>query len=258
MAVTSSTLTQERTNGYLAHMLVNNDAPRNGAAGLLAFDVPPYRLSGIVYGVLLNHRPALAALGDAASAPPYKAPPKAPVLYVKPRNTLASSGDAVVVPSDAPELEVGACLGIVIGRTACRVNETNALEHVAGYTIVNDVSVPHASFYRPSIRFKARDGFCPIGPRVTARNAIANPDALAVRVHVDGELVHQTTTGDRQRPVARLLSDVTEFMTLSPGDVLLLGVSNGAPRVRAGQHVAIEIDGLGRLENRFVAEGGTS
>ncbi len=239
-------------------MLVNNDPWRNCASGRLAFDVPPYRLSGIVYGVLLNHQPALAALGDAAKAPPYKAPPKAPVLFVKPRNTLAGSGDAVVVPLGAPDLEVGACLGIVIGRTACRVNEADALDHVAGYTIVNDVSVPHARFYRPSIRFKARDGFCPIGPGVTPSKLIPDPDALAVRVHVDGKLVHRTTTGDRQRPVARLLADVTEFMTLGAGDLLLLGVSADAPRVRAGQHVVIEIDGVGRLENRFVAEGGAT
>lgn len=236
-------------------MLVNHDSLRNGSVDRLAFDVPPYRLSGTVYGVLLNHRPALAALGATASAPPYKAPAQAPVLYVKPRNTLAGSGDAVAVPADAPELEAGASLGIVIGRTACRVSEADALAYVAGYTIVNDVSVPHASYYRPSIRFKARDGFCPIGPVVTAREAILDPDGLEVRIHVDGALAQRTTTGDRLRPVARLLADVTEFMTLSPGDVLMLGVSAGAPRVRAGQRVAIEIDGLGRLETRFVAEG---
>jgi 5-oxopent-3-ene-1,2,5-tricarboxylate decarboxylase/2-hydroxyhepta-2,4-diene-1,7-dioate isomerase len=238
-------------------MLVNKFAWGNRSPEGFVFEIPPYGLSGVVYGVLLNHRPALAALGDAVNAPPYKAPPKAPVLYVKPRNTLCASGSVVVVPGDAPELEIGACLGIVIGRTACRLTEANALDHVAGYTIVNDVSVPHASFYRPSIRFKARDGFCPIGPAVTPRKAIPDPDALAVRVYVDGSLVHTTTTGERQRPVARLLVDVTDFMTLAPGDVLMLGGSAGAPRVRAGQRVAIEIDGLGRLENRFVAEGGT-
>jgi len=239
-------------------MLVNKSAWGNRASEGLDFDVPPYRLSGVVYGVLLNHRPALAALGDAVNAPPYKAPPRAPVLYVKPRNTLCAAGSVVVVPGDAPELEIGACLGIVIGRTACRLTEANALDHVAGYTIVDDVSVPHASFYRPSIRFKARDGFCPIGPGVTARSMIPDPDALAVRVYIDGSLAHATTTGKRQRPVARLLVEVADFMTLAPGDVLMLGVSAGAPRVRAGQQVAIEIDGLGRLENRFVAEGSVS
>ncbi len=221
----------------------------------LEFDAAPYRLSGVVYGTLLNHEPAVAALAEAAHQLPYKAPAKAPVLYVKPRNTLIGHGDAVTVPADAPELEIGAALGIVIGRTACRVTVAQALDHVAGYTIVNDVSVPHAVFYRPSIRFKARDGFCPIGPTVVPAREIAEPDALAVRVYVDGALVHSTTTGERRRSVARLLADVSEFMTLSPGDVLMLGVSAGAPRVRAGQQVGIAIEGLGQLDNRFITEG---
>lgn len=220
----------------------------------LLFDVPPYRLSGVVYGTLLNHRDAMAALGAAASRPPYGAPPKAPVLYVKPRNTLAATQTAVVVPADAPQLEVGATLGIVIGRVACRVGEPAALDHVAGYTIVNDVSVPHASYYRPQVRCKARDGFCPIGPHVVVRASVANPDDLAIRVYVDGALVQQASTSGMGRPVARLIADVTEFMTLAPGDVLMLGVAPGAPRVRAGQRVEIEITGIGRLENWFVAE----
>ena len=220
----------------------------------LPFDAAPWALSGTVYGCLLNHRAALAALGEAVNAAPYKAAPRAPVLYIKPRNTLALPGDAVAVPADTPELAIGAALGLVIGRTACRVAEADALGHLAGYTIVNDLSVPHASFYRPSIRFKARDGFCPIGPRVVARSAIADPDALAVRVHIDGSLVHTTSTGGMLRPAARLLADVSEFMTLHPGDVLMLGVAAGAPTVRAGQRVDIEIDGIGRLTNTFVGE----
>lgn len=220
----------------------------------LPFDRAPWRLSGRVYGALLNHRAALEALGDAVHAAPYKAPPKAPVLYVKPRHTLAASGDAVVVPEGVEALEIGATLGIVIARAACRVSERQALEHVAGYVIVNDVSVPHASYYRPSVRLKARDGFCPVGPRLVAREQIGDPDALAVRVFIDGERAQATSTAGTIRPVARLLADVTEFMTLDAGDLLLLGVAAGAPRARAGQRVAIEIDGLGRLENRLVAE----
>ena len=92
----------------------------------LSFDLPfefaPYRLSGTVYGVLMNHRAALAALGDAAHQPPYKAPPKAPVLYVKPRNTLVAPGAPLRIDDPAGELEVGAALGIVIGthRLPCR------------------------------------------------------------------------------------------------------------------------------------------
>ena len=214
----------------------------------LAFDVPPFRLSGNVYGVLMNHRAALAALGDAVHQPPYKAPPKAVVLYVKPRNTLIAPGGAALVFDSGETLEVGAALGIVIGRTASAVGEGEAMNCVAGYVIVADFSVPHESWFRPAIRFKARDGSCAIGPGVVARDAIADPDALDVRVYVDGELVHRASTDGTFRPVARLVADVSDFMTLAPGDVLLAGVAPGAPRVGAGARVAIEIDGLGRLE----------
>jgi 5-oxopent-3-ene-1,2,5-tricarboxylate decarboxylase/2-hydroxyhepta-2,4-diene-1,7-dioate isomerase len=216
------------------------------------FGFAPYRLSGTVYGVLLNHAPALAALGDAVNAAPYKAPPKAPVLYVKPRNTLAGPGSACQLPAGVDALQIGANLGIVIGRTACRVAAREADAFVAGCVIVSDLSVPHESFYRPSVRFNALDGSCVVGAPV-ARAAIGNPDALAVRVFVDGEPVQRADTAQRVRPLARLLADITDFMTLSAGDIVLLGPSHGAPTARAGQRIAIEIEGLGRLEHTLAA-----
>ena len=212
---------------------------------------PP--VGGTVYGTLLNHREALAALGDQVNAAPYKAPPKAPILYIKPRNTWARSGDAVAVPSDAQELQMGATLGLVIGRAACKVTAANALDHVAGYVVMNDISVPHDSFYRPSMRFKCRDGSCPMGAYVP-RDAVANPDALAVTVAIDGEVVQSTDTGGRIRSVAQLLVDVTEFMTLHPGDVLSIGVAAHAPLARAGQRVTITLESVGQLDNALVAE----
>ncbi len=210
-------------------------------------------LSSTVYGTLLNHREALAALGDQVNVAPYKAPPKAPILYIKPRNTWVQSGDVVAVPSDVHALQIGATLGLVIGRSACKVGVADALDHVAGYVVVNDISVPHDSFYRPSMRFKCRDGFCPIGAYVP-RDAVANPDALAVTVTIDGVVVHHTDTGGRVRSVAQLLADVTEFMTLHPGDILSIGVSANAPLAHAGQRVSITIEGVGQLENVLVAE----
>jgi 5-oxopent-3-ene-1,2,5-tricarboxylate decarboxylase / 2-hydroxyhepta-2,4-diene-1,7-dioate isomerase len=180
-------------------------------------------------------------------------PPRRPVLTIKPRNTWAQPGAAVVVPADAPELEMGATLGLVIGRTACRVNAADALSCVAGYVVMNDISVPHAAVYRPSMRFKCRDGFCPMGPVVPASAGI-NPDALAISVAIDGTVVHRSSTAGLIRPVAQLLADVTEFMTLHPGDVLAVGVAAGAPRARAGQTVTIAIEGVGELEHTLVAE----
>ena len=218
----------------------------------LSFDVPPYRLSGTVYGALLNHRTALAALGQSVNEPPYKAPPRAPVLNVKPRNTLSFDGDSVLVPADAPELEVGANLAIVIGRSACRLSEANAFDHVAGYLILNDVSVPASSQYRPNVRNRARDGFCPLGPGVVARALVPDPDSLGSRVFVDGRLAASANTSGLIRGVARLLVDVTDFMPLAPGDVLAVGAAVPAPRVRAGQEVRVEIDKLGSVTTRFV------
>ena len=213
----------------------------------------PFRPRGTVYVTLLNHRDALATLGEQVHAAPYKAPPKAPVLYIKPRNTWTQPGDAVVVPTDAPELEMGATLGLVIGRTACRLNAAEALSFVAGYVVMNDISVPHAAVYRPSMRFKCRDGFCPMGDVVPACANI-NPDALAISVAIDGTVVHRSSTAGLIRPVAQLLADVTEFMTLHPGDVLAVGVAAGSPRARAGQQVRITIEGIGQLEHTLVAE----
>ncbi len=215
---------------------------------LPAFDTPPYRLSGVVYGALLNDTAALAALGQAAHQPPYKAPPRAPVLYIKPRNTLAASGSVVQLPADVAVFEIGAALGVVIGRSACRLAEARALAHVAGYLLVADLSVPHDSFYRPSVRFKARDGSCLVGPALLPRDALAAPDALTLRVRLNGERVHSASNAGMQRGVARLLADVTEFMTLQPGDVLLLGVAAGAPLARAGQRFAVEADGFATLQ----------
>jgi 5-oxopent-3-ene-1,2,5-tricarboxylate decarboxylase/2-hydroxyhepta-2,4-diene-1,7-dioate isomerase len=213
---------------------------------------PP--VAGAVYGALFNDAPALAALGDAVHAPPYRAPPRAPVLYVKPRNTHSAHGWPIVVPAGVPELAMGACLGVVIGRTACRVRAGDALSYVAGYTVANDVCVPHADFHRPMVRHRCRDGFCPLGPWVLARRHVADPDALELRVEIDGVVRQRAGTRTHIRSVAQLLADVTDFMTLVAGDVLLTGVPAGAPLARPGQHVAITIEGVGTLANPVVGE----
>ncbi len=207
---------------------------------------------GTVYGCLLNYRSALAALGDQVDAAPYQAPPRAPVLYIKPANTLNVSGAPIVLPPGVDAVEVGPALGLVIGRTACRVTEGEALSHLAGYALINDVTLPHASVYRPAITQRCRDGFCPIGPVAAA--AGIDPDRLAVRALVNDVVGVEATTAELIRPAARLLAEVTAFMTLEPGDVLHVGVPHGAPLARAGDRVAIEIPGLGRLENHIVGE----
>ena len=215
----------------------------------LQWDMPT---RGAVYGVLMNYRGAVEALNavDGESS----APPRAPLLFVKPANTWIAYGDAIPVPEDVDSVEAGAALGIVMGKTACRVAAVDALNFVAGYTIVNDVCEPHRSYDRPATRQRCRDGFCAIGPWVMPRQSVASPDSLALRVLVNGELRAENSTANMVRSVARLIADVTEFVTLSAGDILHAGAPENAPTITAGDRVRIEFECIGALENRVVAE----
>ncbi|KVK83507.1 fumarylacetoacetate hydrolase family protein [Burkholderia sp. MSMB1498] len=210
---------------------------------------------GTVYGALLNDRGALAALGDAVHAPPYNKPPQAPVLYVKPANTHAGDGAAVVVPAGVDALEIGATLGVVFARRTTRVSVEQAFDFVKGFTLASDVSIPHPDYYRPAVRFKCRDGFCPLGPAIVARASIADVDALAVTVRVDGERRYEASTANLIRSVARLIADVSAFMSFDAGDVLLVGVGPNAPRAAAGSAIEIDAPGIGTLRHTLIAEG---
>lgn len=218
-----------------------------------------WSLSGTVVGALLNHEGDWAALGAAADAPPYKGRARAPVLQVKPRNTLVGDGARVGVPPGEALLEIGATLAVVIGRTAARVTAAQAMQHVAGYTLAADLRVPvdgPQAHYRPAVRQRARDGFCPIGPRIVAASAIATPDALGIEVRVAGRPVQHAPTHGRVRPVAQLIADISQFMTLRAGDIVLLGTAPGAPRAAAGSDVSLVCAGIGSLRFALVAAEG--
>jgi len=214
----------------------------------LLFDDPPFRLSGIVYGTLLNQRESLNRLGDAVNQPPYKAAPKAPVLYMKPRNTLARDGDWIPMPDQVDALQLGATLGLVIGRPASRVATADALSHVAGVVLMADLRVPHDSFYRPSVRHIARDRSCVLGPRIVPLDQAGDPDQASLVVEVDGRFRQAASMSDMMRPSAVLLADVTEFMTLLPGDVLMLGLCADMPALHRGQRFQICAERIGQLQ----------
>jgi 5-oxopent-3-ene-1,2,5-tricarboxylate decarboxylase / 2-hydroxyhepta-2,4-diene-1,7-dioate isomerase len=243
---------------YLIH-IEGEPLPRDvDAQQVLAMLSPNARcrtpVTGAVYGTLLNDRAALLALGDTMHTAPYKRPPNSPVLYLKPRNTLAGHRARVEIPNDAAGVEVGASLGIVIGRTATHVGIDHAFDYVAGYTVVADISVPHASVYRPSVRFRARDKFCVIGPTVVARHYVADPDNLTITVKIAGEPTFVASTASSVRNVAQLITDVTEFMTLSAGDVLTLGVPHGSPIAQAGDEATLAIGSWAPLYVSFIGE----
>jgi 5-oxopent-3-ene-1,2,5-tricarboxylate decarboxylase/2-hydroxyhepta-2,4-diene-1,7-dioate isomerase len=192
-----------------------------------------------VYGVALNFRAELEALGQQLYGDPYKAPPAAPVLYLRPRNTWNVSGAPVRIPASIPALKMAGTIGIVIGQ------EPN---HPAGYVAVNDVSVPHQSYYRPAIQQRCRDGFCVIGAVATDRVP------AQIRTSINGEVRSRATLSGMLRPIHRLIADIREFLTLLPGDILLIGEPPDAPLAKAGDRVLVDLDGLPPLENEVVPE----
>ena len=211
----------------------------------------------IVVGPLLNFRGAWQAMEPAMQREPHFKPPKHVVLYLKPANTFSGDGDAIVLPAGVDQVQVGATLGVVIGAPAARVGEAEAMDFVRGYVSVNDVTVPHTAVLRPPIKQKCRDTFCPIGAEVPAAR-IADSGAVEIRAYVNGELKATNTTSNLIRSVPKLLAEVTEFMTLEAGDILLVGVPENVPVARAGDRVAVEIVGVGRVENPIQAEAGTA
>ena len=135
-----------------------------------------------------------------------------------------------------------------------RVSADEALDHVAGYTIVNEFSLPEQSYYRPAVKAKCRDGFCAIGPELVPREQLANPHDLTLQLRVNGELRQEDSTANFVRKIPQLIAEISEFMTLYAGDVLITGTPLGRVDVLPGDRVDVEIQGLGCLTNIIVAE----
>jgi len=211
-------------------------------------------VAGTVYGVVMNDRVSVARLGAAAVEAPYKGAPRAPVLYIKPANTLVGEGAAVRLPQGEARVEVAATVGIVIGAPAARRTPADALETVAGYLLVADLSLPHASYYRPAIREKCFDGACPVAVRVVPVAEAGTLAHLTLHTTFDGLPVAERTLADLIREVPQLLADVTEFMTLQTGDVLLVGVEYQSPQAAPGTRVRIAGGALGALEFSIAEE----
>lgn len=210
---------------------------------------------GTVYGVILNDAASLQSLGDALEAAPYKGAPKAPVLYIKPANTHAANGATVSLPAGAESVEVGATLGLVMARSVSHLSEVYAMDAVGGVMLVADLSLPHTSYYRPAIREKCFDGACPMGA-VESAASLANLADCVLTTEIDGQQVDRRSLADLLRQPARLLADVTDFMSLSRGDVLLLGVRYMAPQAKVGSRVRISAPGLQPLEFSIAAAQG--
>jgi 5-oxopent-3-ene-1,2,5-tricarboxylate decarboxylase/2-hydroxyhepta-2,4-diene-1,7-dioate isomerase len=210
--------------------------------------------AGTLFGIALNYQGLLRSRLEEFQQPPYQKPPVKPVLFIKTSNTRNGHDQPVLFPAGVERLQPGPALGVVIGKDASRVSAADAMDYVAGYCIVNEFSLPEDSYYRPAVKAKCRDGFCPIGPELVPASQIANPNALGIRLLVNGELRQQNNTANWVRNIPQLIAELSEFMTLHKGDVLITGTPEGRVDVQPGDTVAVEIDGLGRLVNTVVAE----
>ena len=204
--------------------------------------------------VALNYAGQYNRLAAGFDQPPYKQAPRQPVFFIKPPNTLTGHLGEVPCPDTVDQIYTGAGLAFVIGLPASRVKREQALDHVGGYTIFNDFSLAEDSYFRPPVTTKCPDGFGPAGPYIVDREEITDPHNLAIRTYVNGELKQTASTADLRLPIPAIIEALTEFMTLTPGAVVVSGFPNGRVAVKPGDEVRVEIEQIGFLINRIISK----
>jgi 2-keto-4-pentenoate hydratase/2-oxohepta-3-ene-1,7-dioic acid hydratase in catechol pathway len=178
--------------------------------------------------------------------------PEEPLYLLKSPNSWSAHRDAIPLPRAGGKVAFEGELGIVIGRRCSAATESDAMAHVFGYTCANDVTVSDILFRDTSFpqwtRAKGLDGFCPLGPVVATG---LDPSTLQVRTLLDGQVRQDYPISDMRFSVAQLVSRISLDMTLLPGDVILCGTSVGVGSMKPGSLVEVEIEGIGRLANRY-------
>jgi 5-oxopent-3-ene-1,2,5-tricarboxylate decarboxylase/2-hydroxyhepta-2,4-diene-1,7-dioate isomerase len=208
--------------------------------------LPPVRPTKVV-AVALNYAEHAAELEMAQ--------PEEPALFFKSPNTWTGHRRPVVRPAGARYMHYEVELAVAIGRRCRRAKASAAMDFVGGYTVANDLVVRDfvTNVFRPPLRGKCWDTFCPIGPYLV-EGEIEDPHRLGLRAYVNGELRQSGSTTGMIRRIPELIEYASAFMTLEPGDLLLTGTPRGVSHVYAGDLMRLEIDGVGALENPVVEE----
>ena len=188
--------------------------------------------------------------------------PEKPVVFAKLTSCVVGPRDAIVIPPDTLEVDYEAEFAIVIGRTCRGIPASQALDYVAGYTCMNDVSA--RDFQRGDgqwVRAKSQDTFGPLGPYLVTADDIPNPQALFIRCRVNGDLLQDSNTSNMIFGVRELIAFISRGITLEPGDVIATGTPPGVGFARKppiflhpGDRVEVEIQSLGKLENEVVGQ----
>ncbi|HET7412786.1 MAG TPA: fumarylacetoacetate hydrolase family protein [Pararhizobium sp.] len=187
--------------------------------------------------------------------------PKEPILFMKATSAITGPNDDVIIPRGSKKTDWEVELGVVIGDEARYVSEEDAMQHVAGYCLINDVSEREFQAERGGqwVKGKSADSFGPIGPWLVTRDEVADPQDLKMWLSVDGEMRQNGSTKTMIFGVAHLIHYVSQFMSLQPGDIISTGTPPGVglgmnPQVylRPGQEIKLGIEGLGEQTQRVV------
>ena len=186
--------------------------------------------------------------------------PEVPVLFSKFNNTLAATGEPIPLPDNALQYDYEVELGVVIGKEARYVRVDEALDYVFGYFTVNDMSVRDLQFRTSQwLLGKTPDKFFPTAPYLVTAEEVGDPQNLGLSCWVNGELRQNSNTADMVFSVAEVISYISQYMTLKPGDVISTGTPEGVVMgmqeknwLKPGDEVVVEVEGLGKCTNRMV------
>lgn len=235
--------------GELRERIGDAGAPAHPASAVRL--LPPIPDPEKIVCIGLNYRRHAAEVGAE--------PPESPTIFAKYRNALVGPGATVTLPANSTKVDYEAEVAFVVGRRAKDVPEAEALGHVAGYTLLNDLSARDLQGATPQwMPGKVFDGAAPCGPWLVTPDEAGAPDAIELRLTLNGEEMQAACTDDLIFGIAALLSRLSSLMTLEPGDIVATGTPHGVgmgrkPRVwlADGDEVVIESPTLGRLATRI-------
>ena len=205
-----------------------------------------------IIGLALNYGGHAAELGLEE--------PGEPVLFFKPTSSVTGHQAPVRYPQGATHCHYETEVAVVIGQACRNVHSEHALDYVMGYTIANDFTCRDyiRNTFRPPVRAKGFDSFCPLGPVLVTPDEVGDPMRLAITTKVNGELRQQGHTDHLTYSISEIIAYLSSFMTLAPGDVILTGTPDGISPVFPGDTMECAIEKLGVLVNPVVKEDGHS
>ena len=205
---------------------------------------PPLSGIGKIVGVGLNYADHAAESGMAA--------PDEPILFAKQTTSLNAPNGDIVMPRGATKVDWEAELAVVIGTTARYVDEADALAHVAGYCVANDVSERDFQSNRGGDwqKGKSCDSFGPLGPWLVTADEVPDPQKLGIKLWVNGNLMQEFNTDDMAHKIPQVIEFITAIHTLEAGDVIATGTNHrGLSALMDGDKMELEVEGMGRLHN---------